>query len=101
MKEIIISIAYLIFLIALSGCGGILLGNSIDKITDKVNSHLIKLGIGIGMILAAVIFSILCLQPKSPSALDVYRGNTVLKVISIDNEPIDTVVLFKKNKYGN
>lgn len=101
MKEITINIAYLIFLIALSGCGGILLGNSIDKVTDKVNGHLIKLGIGIGMIVQAVIFSLSCLQPKYPSALDVYRGNTILKVISIDNEPVDTIVLFKKNKYGN
>ena len=33
-------------------------------------------------------------NPK-PSALDVYRGNTVLKIKSVNGVPTDTVVVFK------
>jgi hypothetical protein len=32
----------------------------------------------------------------TPSALDVYRGNTELEITSINGTPIDTVVVFKK-----
>jgi hypothetical protein len=31
----------------------------------------------------------------TPSALDVYRGNTVLKITSVNGIPVDTVVVFK------
>ena len=33
----------------------------------------------------------------TPSALDVYRGNTEMEITSINGTPIDTVVVFKKN----
>ena len=33
----------------------------------------------------------------TPSALDVYRGNTELEITSVNGTPIDTVVVFKKN----
>lgn len=33
----------------------------------------------------------------TPSALDVYRGNTELEITSVNGAPIDTVVIFKKN----
>lgn len=32
---------------------------------------------------------------KTPTALDVYRGNTELKVTSVNGVPTDTVVVFK------
>lgn len=32
-----------------------------------------------------------------PSALDVYRGNTELEIISVNGTPIDTIVVFKKD----
>ena len=32
----------------------------------------------------------------TPSALDVYRGNTELEITSVNGTPIDTVVVFKK-----
>ena len=34
---------------------------------------------------------------KKPSAVDVYRGKTTLKVIYENKTPVDTVVVFKKN----
>lgn len=33
---------------------------------------------------------------NGPSALDVYRGNTTLKIMSVNGVPQDTVVVFKK-----
>ena len=32
---------------------------------------------------------------KTPSAIDVYRGNTELKITSVNGVPTDTVVAFK------
>ena len=34
----------------------------------------------------------------TPSALDVYRGNTELEITSVNGTAIDTVVVFKKEK---
>ena len=33
-----------------------------------------------------------------PTALDVYRGKTELKITSVNGIPTDTVVVYKKNK---
>ena len=33
-----------------------------------------------------------------PSAIDVYRGKTELEITSVNGTPIDTVVIFKKEK---
>ena len=33
---------------------------------------------------------------KAPSALDVYKGKTVLKITYEDKVPVDTVVIYKK-----
>ena len=39
-------------------------------------------------------------EKLTPSALDVYRGNTELEITSVNGTPIDTVVVFKKeNNY--
>ena len=39
-------------------------------------------------------------EKLTPSALDVYRGNTELEITSVNGIPIDTVVVFKKeNNY--
>lgn len=37
------------------------------------------------------------IEEPTPSALDVYRGNTELEITSVNGTPIDTVVVFKKN----
>lgn len=46
--------------------------------------------------LLAVIF-IVCINNSEPmpTALDVYRGNTELKITSVNGIPTDTVVVFK------
>ena len=36
-------------------------------------------------------------EKPTPSALDVYRGNTELEITSVNGTPIDTVVVFKTN----
>lgn len=36
------------------------------------------------------------LEPE-PTALDVYRGSTELKIISVNGVPSDTIVVFKNN----
>ena len=59
-------------------------------------------GVSIGIIIAILMFIEICLvseiieKPK-PSALDVYRGKTELKITSVNETPIDTVVVFKDN----
>ena len=37
----------------------------------------------------------------TPSALDVYRGNTELEITSVNGAPIDTVVVFKRTNQKN
>ena len=37
-------------------------------------------------------------EKQTPSAIDVYRGNTELEITSVNGTPIDTVVVFKKEK---
>ena len=39
------------------------------------------------------------IEKPTPSAIDVYRGNTELEITSVNGTPIDTVVVFKKNNY--
>lgn len=46
------------------------------------------------ILIAIIIHSSNTIEPK-PTALDVYRGNTELKVISVNGVPTDTVVVFK------
>lgn len=61
-------------------------------------------GVGFGVFMAVLIIIEACLvasiigEPTpTPSALDVYRGNTELEITSVNGTPIDTVVVFKKN----
>ena len=37
------------------------------------------------------------IEKPTPSALDVYRGNTELEITSVNGTPIDTIVVFKKD----
>ena len=41
---------------------------------------------------------ILYYTTEVPSALDVYRGKTVLKITYEDKVPVDTVVIYKKGE---
>jgi hypothetical protein len=59
-----------------------------------------EMGVGFGVVMAVLIIieaglvgSII--EEPTPSALDVYRGNTELEITSVNGTPIDTVVVFK------
>ena len=62
-------------------------------------------GVFIGAIIIMLMIIEICLveiikEKQTPSALDVYRGNTELEITSVNGTPIDTVVVFKKeNNY--
>lgn len=59
----------------------------------------------IGIIIGGIIATLMVIEvnlladiigePK-PSAIDVYRGNTELEIISVNGTPIDSVVVFKE-----
>ena len=58
-------------------------------------------GVFIGAITIMLMIIEICLvvtikEKPTPSALDVYRGNTELEITSVNGTPIDTVVVFKK-----
>ena len=47
--------------------------------------------------LAVVLIVGINISEPTPTALDVYRGNTELKITSVNGIPTDTVVVFKSN----
>lgn len=47
-------------------------------------------------ILAVFVIVAVNISKPTPTALDVYRGNTELKITSVNDIPTDTVVVFKK-----
>lgn len=48
-----------------------------------------------GFIINFIFYSV---YTSEPSALDVYRGKTTLKITSVNGVPQDTVVIYIKNK---
>ena len=59
-------------------------------------------GVVIGVVITMSVVLELCLisniiEKPTPSALDVYRGNTELEITSVNGTSIDTVVVFKKD----
>lgn len=57
-------------------------------------------GVFFGVIFTLLVVIEICLvsniiEKPTPSALDVYRGNTELEITSVNGTPIDTVVVFK------
>ena len=57
-------------------------------------------GLFIASLITILIIIEVCLlniikEKTTPSALDVYRGNTELEITSVNGTPIDTVVVFK------
>ena len=75
----------------------IILGNHIsERCDDSFN-----VGTFIGSFTTILVVIEICLvseiiEKPTPSALDVYRGNTELEITSVSGTPIDTVVVFKK-----
>ena len=58
-------------------------------------------GVVIGVVITMSVVLELCLisniiEKPTPSALDVYRGNTELEITSVNRIPTDTVVIFKR-----
>ena len=59
-------------------------------------------GVVIGVVIMTLVIIEICLisniiEKPTPSALDVYRGNTELEITSVNGTPIDTIVVFKKD----
>lgn len=54
----------------------------------------ITLTLNIAGILNVIIYH----ATEAPSALDVYKGKTVLKITYEDKVPVDTVVIYKKGE---
>ena len=48
------------------------------------------------LIIAGILNIIIYHATEAPSALDVYKGKTVLKITYEDKVPVDTVVIYKK-----
>lgn len=68
----------------------------------NINGGNFETGAMLGVIISIlfvteVIFVYITIEEPTPSALDVYRGNTELEITSVNGTPIDTVVVFKKN----
>ena len=58
-------------------------------------------GVFIGVVITMSVVLELCLisniiEKPTPSALDVYRGNTELEITCVNGIPTDTIVVFKK-----
>lgn len=51
----------------------------------------------LSIILGALLLIFIQVKIGSPEAIDVYRGNTELKITYIDTIPQDTVVVWKNN----
>ena len=52
--------------------------------------------IALTLIIAGILNIIIYHATEAPSALDVYKGKTVLKITYKDKVPVDTVVIYKK-----
>lgn len=55
---------------------------------------IIALTLNVAGILNVIIYH----ATEAPSALDVYKGKTVLKITYEDKVPVDTVVIYKKGE---
>ena len=54
--------------------------------------------IALTLIIAGILNIIIYHATEAPSALDVYKGKTVLKITYEDKVPVDTVVIYKKGE---
>lgn len=54
--------------------------------------------IALTLIIAGILNIIIYHATEAPSALDVYKCKTVLKITYEDKVPVDTVVIYKKGK---
>ena len=69
-------------------------GSIIAKNEDAVLPYIAGCLIGITFMFVIITH----IKIKTPTSLDVYRGNTELKIASVNGIPTDTVVVFKNEK---
>lgn len=50
------------------------------------------------LVAVAFVCIVIAVDVKYPQPIDVYRGNTTLKISYIDSIPQDTIVVWKNNK---
>lgn len=92
----VIAIGILIFAL-------MILGDHIsDRCVDSFGVSTFSVGAFIGSCITILVVIEICLVSDiignpTPSALDVYRGNTELEITSVNGIPTDTVVVFKTN----
>ena len=72
-----------------------------NKYPNENHTPNFSCGVFVGIILAIVtVFEVIVvtdiIEKPTPSALDVYRGNTELEITSANGTPIDSVVVFKE-----
>ena len=83
-------------LVGLTLIGLICLENYISHRNSGCFDMGVCLGYAISICTIIEIFIIVdMLTEQTPTALDVYRGNTELKITSVNGVPTDTVVVFK------
>ena len=75
-----------IALLSLFICG-IIIANKHNDIMPFISGFLTGVAIMVGVIKH--------IEIKSPTPLDVYRGNTELEITSVNGIPADTIVVFK------
>lgn len=59
---------------------------------------IIGVAIALTLDIAGILNVIIYHATEAPSALDVYKGKTVLKITYEDKVPVDTVVIYKKGE---
>ena len=73
-----------------------------EHISDRCDGSF-YVGVFMGIVIIILFVMEICLvheiiEKPEPSALDVYRGNTELESTCVNGTPIDTVVVFQKEK---
>lgn len=91
--NIVVAVIIGIFILAL-----ITLALYISKESDDNFDIVVFIGMMLAMLIIVETSLVVdIIYGPRPSALDVYRGNTELEIISVNGMPIDTIVVFKKD----
>lgn len=82
----------ILIVIILFGIAGVAMTINIESEDKNTFIRFITICViwGLGLILGCVIMT-----NKTPSALDVYRGKTELRITSVNGVPTDTIVVYK------
>lgn len=82
----------ILIVIILFGIAGVAMTINIESEDKNTFIRFITICVtwGLGLILGCIIMT-----NKTPSALDVYRGKTELRITSVNGVPTDTIVVYK------